>query len=154
MSDPHIGLLSYQRAFVVRDIAPLPTIHEKGLFILADGEGEDKRITYALIDGRTVKATVVFVYADPYEGERCFGVGYAVAEAYRGQGIATDVLKRSISDFQQGMKLPLFYLEAIVDATNLPSRRVCEKVLSSDGEPLIEVLSGKPSIRYIRCVEQ
>lgn len=154
MSDPHIGLLSYQRAFVRRDIAPMPTIYEKGLFILADGEGEDKRITYALVDARIVKATVVFAYADPYEGERCFGVGYAVAEKFRGQGIATDVLKRSISDFRQGMKMPVLYVEAIVDATNLASRRVCEKVLSIDAEPMTEELSGKPSFRYFKRVEQ
>ncbi|WP_186130643.1 GNAT family N-acetyltransferase [Burkholderia gladioli] len=154
MVDPHIGLLSYQDAFLKRTIAPVPTFYEKGLLVLMDGEGRDKRITNALVEGRTVKATVVFAYADPYEGELCFGVGYAVAEKFRGQGIATDMLDRCINDFRQGMKMPAFYVEAIVDATNLASRRVCEKVLSTDAEPMIEELSGKPAFRYFKRVEQ
>ncbi|SEI14595.1 GNAT family N-acetyltransferase [Paraburkholderia hospita] len=153
MSDPHIGLLSYQKALLLHEISPWPTKYEPGLMMLVDGEGADRRLTYALVEGRTVKATVVFAYAERYEGERCFSVGYAVAEKFRGSGVATDVLTRSISDLRQGLGWPVFYIEAIVDAENLASRRVCEKVLSTSPEAMTESISGKPASRYFKRVE-
>lgn len=65
---------------------------------------------------------------------------------------ATDVLKRSISDIQQGLNLPVLYFEAIVDATNLTSRRVSEKVLSHEAAPVTEDISGKAAFRHMKRV--
>ncbi|WP_442861789.1 GNAT family N-acetyltransferase [Burkholderia sp. PAMC 26561] len=92
---------------------------------------------------------MLFVPAETYDGEPRFSVGYAVAEPFRGQGIATDLLKRSVNDLRRGFKSRPFWLEAIVDETNVASRRVCEKVLTTEGEPMNDSISGKPALNFL-----
>src|SRR4051795_6646457 len=101
MADPHLGLLSFQQAMSARLIDPRPAKYDRGLLLFIDQPDENMRITYALADGGVVKGTVQFVAAESYEREPRFSVGYAVAERFRGQGIATDLLTRSINDLGQ-----------------------------------------------------
>jgi GNAT superfamily N-acetyltransferase len=149
MADPHLGLLSFQQAMTAGLIDPRPAKYDQGLMLFVDQPDENMRITYALADRGVVKGTVLFVPAESYDGEPRFSVGYAVAQPFRGQGIATDLLKRSINDLSQGIKARPFWLEAIVDEANVASRRVCEKVLTSEAEAMNESISGRPSLNFL-----
>lgn len=149
MADPRSGLLSFQQAMTARLIDPRPARYDQGLMQFVDKPDENMRITYALADRSVVKGIVQFVSAASYGGEPRFSVGYAVAEPFRGQGIATDILKRSINDLRRGYKSRPFWLEAIVDEANIASRRVCEKVLTTEAEAMIESISGRPALNFL-----
>ena len=101
-----------------------------------------------------VKATVAFLPAEPLRGERCFQVGYAVAQPFRGQGIASDVLRKSIDEMRQGFKVHMkqFYIEAVVGTDNLASRRVAEKVLTKDFDEIADKASGLPAVQFVRLI--
>ena len=47
-----------------------------------DRPNGETRLCYARMAGHTVVALVQFTPCDPVEGEPCFNVGWAVAEAY------------------------------------------------------------------------
>lgn len=152
MADPHLGLLSFQQAMTAGLIDPRPAKYDQGLLLLVDQPDENMRITYALAERGVVKGTVLFVPAESYDEEPRFSVGYGVAEPFRGQGIATDLLKRSINDLSQGFNSRPFWLEAIVDQTNVASRRVCEKVVTSEAEAMSELISGRPALDFLTRV--
>lgn len=67
-------------------------------------------------------------------------------------GIATELLTRSINDLRQNLNMRTFWLEAIVDEANIASRRVCEKVLTTETEAINEAISGRPSLNYLARV--
>ncbi|WP_162916206.1 hypothetical protein [Burkholderia sp. PAMC 26561] len=50
MSDPHLGLLSFQQAMTAGLIDPRPAKYDQSLLLFVDQPGENMRITYALAD--------------------------------------------------------------------------------------------------------
>lgn len=154
MVDPHIGLVSYQQALLQGLIQPhLCKVH-KALTVLFDDVPDGKRITYALVEGTTVKVTVVFAPNGLFQGKPCFQVGYAVAEPYRRQGLAAKVVRMSIEEFIEGFKkvIPAFYLEAVVSPTNVPSLRIAESVIGGTREQIVDKHSGESAIRFTVAV--
>jgi RimJ/RimL family protein N-acetyltransferase len=104
-----------------------------------------------------VTAFVVFALVQPIEGKHCFALGYAVPEAYRNQGRAKEVVTVAIAELQHGLGragISPFYVEAIVGADNMASRRVAEQVISDAPVAITDSISGLPAFRYIRKVEQ
>ena len=121
MADPHIGLLSFQQAMTEGIIAPEPARFDRKLLLLADKPDDNIRSTYALGEHSTVKGIAVFVPASSYGRERQFSVGFAAAELYRGEGVATELLIRAVNVLRQGLASANFWLEAIVSKQNLAS---------------------------------
>jgi hypothetical protein len=157
MVDPYIGLQSFQRALLNGLIVPSPCEIYPEISILKDDADEQPRLTYALIDNNTVKATVVYVPAQPIDGVCCFDVGYSVAENFRNQGIATQVLEKSIAEMRRGFgrHMKKFYIEAVIGTSNFASQKVASKVLSTDSAPreTIDSVSGQPALVYTRLIE-
>ncbi len=103
--------------------------------------------------GRSVVALVQFIPCDPVEGEPCFNVGWAVAEAYRGQGKARGVVVAAIKEMWNGFSragMTAFWIEAIVGEDNVASQRLAEKVLFEPIKKGADSYSGNAPVFHSR----
>ena len=157
MSDPYLGLISFVDAYKWGVIAPRACMIHKDLKFLLDTASDGvSRMTFAAIAAdNQVKGYAVYIWTDPYKGLPCVSVGYAVAKSFRNQGVATDILRKSISEMQMGLKkkAPKFYVDAIVANENVASIKVATKVLCATPIDMIEEISGKSSSRFFKLVE-
>ena len=97
----------------------------------------------------------IFAAQPPEDGKPYFAVGYAVPKRFRKQGRATDVLVAAIADMKAGLSrsgLSEFYIEAIVGADNVASRKIAEQAISNGPEAIIEGRSGLPAFKYVRKI--
>jgi RimJ/RimL family protein N-acetyltransferase len=154
IANPHDGLLSYQQALLRGEIDPVRCTLHPDLTLLMDQAGGENRLTFALVENGTLKATVVYLMADFYEGLPCFQVGYAVAEPFRRQGIAAKVVEQTIEEMQHGFRahMPRFYIEAVVARSNVASNKVASKVISAQPEAIEDEASGEPAFQYFRLI--
>ncbi|HDS5078668.1 TPA: GNAT family N-acetyltransferase [Klebsiella aerogenes] len=150
--DPTDSLVSFQHALSNGLINPSSCIVHPKMKVLLDNADGTPRITYAFIDGQTVKGVVIYIPVDSIEGKPCFGVAYAVADEYKMQGVGTKLLLSSIAEMQQGFKnsFPEFYIEAIVGVDNLASNKLASKILSATSNPGEDSHSGKPINQYLK----
>lgn len=153
--DMNAALMSFQDAYKKRYIVPRRCALRSDLWILKDDANGEARLTYALIDDAgTVKGIVSVLPADPYEGKRCFGLAYAVAEPFRGQGLAKQIVEGSIAELRNGFKRHFadFYVEVVVDKENIASQKVASSVISDKPIEIIDEFSGDPALQYFRLV--
>ncbi len=157
ITDPHTGLISFQKALLSGTIKPKRCKTQRELYFLRDKPTPDTvRLTYAMIVGRQVKAMATYIEAEPNEGKRCFGVGYTVAIPFRGQGLAKAVLSSSLKEFkgllEAELSEPGFYLEAIIGVDNERSHRVVKQIISQEPNEISDSESGLPALHYITLV--
>lgn len=157
MSDPFIGLSSFQKALISGSIKPKRCRVRRELYYLRDRPTPDTiRMTYAMIIGRQVKAMAIYIETEPNEGKRCFGVGYAVAVPFRGQGLAKAVVTSSLEEFTlmitPQLPEPGFYLEAVVGIDNERSKNVARQLINQTPEEIVDSESGLPALHYIALV--
>ena len=120
-----------------------------------DDANGSPRVTYALVDNGLVKALAIYIFEQRIDGVPCFEVGYAVAESFRRQGIASEVLEKSIAEMRNGFGRygKAFYIQAVVGASNVPSQKVAARILSPQPEAITDTVSGLPAFAYLRLVE-
>ncbi|HBN8007324.1 TPA: N-acetyltransferase [Pseudomonas aeruginosa] len=157
ITDPHNALVSFQKALLSGTIKPKRCKVCRELYFLRDKPTPDTiRMTYAQVVGRQVKALAMYVEVAPYEGKRCFNVGYAVAVPYRKQGLAKALLTSSLEEFSgllaKELAEPGFYVEAVVGVDNEPSKRVAGQFFTEPKET-VDGVSGLPALHYIKLVE-
>ncbi|MDB5992677.1 MAG: FR47-like family protein [Herbaspirillum sp.] len=155
MVDLNKTLASFQDALRNGLISPGScTLHPEIKLLLDDVNGQP-RLTYARIDEGEVRAIVIYVVVEPYKGVMCFQVGYAVVEAFRNQGIASEFFKQSLAELRHNSKkhTKSFYLEAVVASDNAASRKVAERVLGPSTMEIPDVYSGQPSIQFMRLIK-
>lgn len=128
MIDPRYGLLSSQEALSAHEIQPTPCPNCANLFVLHDDAEGKPRLTFALIRLDTVIAIAMFVLAEPYQGEHCLTLGYAVSEEFRNQGYGKKIVNESIRELTKisRHRISRLYAETIVDAGNTASKRFYE----------------------------
>lgn len=155
MTDPHVGLLSFQEAFRDGRIQPSACIKQPQLVVLHDDAEGTPRLTYAVIEDGIVKAIAVYVRVEPIDGLQCFGLGYAVAEPFRKQGLAYSIVEASIDEIRHGFRkhFPLFYIEAIVSVENQASNKVAARFLTSKPDSITDEVSGEPAFHYVRLIK-
>ncbi|MDT4814668.1 hypothetical protein FQZ97_476780 [compost metagenome] len=102
-----------------------------------------------------MKALAVYVLAEPLEGERCFGLGYAVAENCRNQGLAKEVVEKSIAELSLGFRkhFSKLYIETMVGQDNIASQKVSAQLISSTPKATTDAHSGQPALQYVRLLE-
>jgi hypothetical protein len=67
-----------------------------------------------------VKAYACFVSYERQAGSPVFAVGYAVPQAYRGQGFAKAIFAAGIAELRNGFAgQPPFFVEAIIDTCGM-----------------------------------
>lgn len=154
MTDPHDGMVSFQKALRagILKIGPVP--NHQDLFSHFDVPTPGvRRLTYVRLskDRRTVEAFLNCVMNGEVDGFPCVSVGYAVPESARNQGRAKQIFRDVLDDqlYQAGKSgIKTLYVEAVVDVTNVSSQRVAEAVLKVERESIIDSVSGKPAYRY------
>jgi hypothetical protein len=157
MTDPSDGMKSFQKELRRGGITVQVAKTDPNLFVHRDAPNgpPELRFTYVRLKGKTVTAIAIFAAEPPIDGKPSFAVGYAVPKAFQKQGRAKDVLAAAIADMQAGLSrngFPDFYIEAIVGAGNVASRKIAEQVISDEPEAITEGLSGLPAFRYVRRI--
>lgn len=157
MTDPSIAMHSFQQMLTAGRIQLQKCRLYTNLYVFADEPAPQKpRMTYVRLDKNTVIAFVTFAICSPIENIPCFQIGYATPEGYRCQGRAKEIVSMAIEEMKSGYKIAgvtTFYIEAIVDADNIPSQMVAEKGISTTRESMIDEISGTPAYRYLLKIE-
>jgi hypothetical protein len=153
LPDVEGALKSFQQALAANTIIVQRCDLDRDMVVHMDRPNGETRLSYALMAGHTVVALVQFIPCEPVEGEPCFNVGWAVAEAYRGQGRAHGVVSAAIKEMQKGLNragMKAFWVEAVVGEDNIASQRLAEKILSGPVERTADCYSGDPIVQYLR----
>ena len=116
-------------------------------------------MTYArLNEAKRVTVLVQFCQAQPYEGERCFDVGWAVPAKFRGEDRAGEVFLAAVRElrhiFLSTQRGKAFYVEGIIGVDNFASLKTAEKVFAGIGIPGADSNSGEPILQFIRRIDE
>lgn len=154
IAGPMDALVSLQRE--VRRGVPTQHCHlSPGVRVILDQPNGVLRCTYARIEHVRVKALSLFVRHEPIDHVPCFNLGYAVQEAYRNRGGASEIVEQDIQELGQGFGqhgAKSFYVEAVVGKNNLSSLRVASKVISNIPIEGTDSESGEPVFANTRLV--
>lgn len=150
LTDPHDGFVSFQIALTNNLINPNPCSIHPEISVLEDFANDVHRTTYALIEKGQAKGYVVFAKVQAYKGLPCFQIGYATGIKYRGKGVATDLLKKSIIELINTYKNSIdeLYLEAVISPSNKPSLALTSKIFTDEPLKIKDGLSGEPALQY------
>ncbi|MCD9096693.1 GNAT family N-acetyltransferase [Luteimonas fraxinea] len=155
LTDPTPAMQSFQD--VLRQGLPVergrvdPNV---GFYMDTDPRHAHSRFVYVYRDGLTVKAYACFVPYERQEGSPVFAVGYAVPDAYRGHGLAKAVFAAGIAELRNGFSgHPPFFVEAIIDTSNVASQHVAAAVLQISPQSITDQVSGLPALQYLRKFE-
>lgn len=157
MVDPSIALHSFQKEFSLGNLKLEQGSIHPNLYVHYEAIGNNSfRLTYVRLEKLTVITFVNIVPCAPIERAPCFQIGYAVPESYRNRGLAKETIEMVITEMKNGYRragIKSFYIEAIVDANNQPSRRVAEHTLSTKPKEIIDEKSCLPAFQYLRKIE-
>lgn len=156
MTDPMNALRSFQEEFLLHHPELERAATDPNLRVHYDMAEGEMRVTYVKLEGTTVTAFVNLCPSDPISGSRCYSVGYAVAEAYRNQGRAKEIVAAAIAEVTHQIAITgqrVFYVEAVVGTDNQASQRVAAQVISNAPTQIIDQVSGLPALYYVRRIE-
>jgi len=155
--DPMRGLKVLQKALDHGRITMDRCERHPDLQVHEDSPLGMRRITCAFIVHGRVRATVVFGPSGaPENGIPVFGIGYPVAEKFRGRGLASATVPKAIEELRHLLRRELtgpFYIEAMVAASNGASNRLARRIISDAPEATVDEVSAEPSFRYLKLVE-
>ena len=151
LTDPFPAFVSFQEVFGARQLEIQRGRLDSRLRVHYDKPNGAPRFTYVLLDGRTVTSMVEMVVCDPVEGLPCFNVGYAVAPAYRGRGLAKQLLVAAIAEMRTGFTgNPPFYVEAIVSVNNIASQHVAAHGITTEIVECTDDATGEACYQYLK----
>ena len=156
LPDLSSALQSFQRALDAREIRLQKGTLDPELFMHLDSPNGESRMTYVRVEKRRVTSMVQLIHAEPYEGETCFAVGWAVPEDLRGQGRAGQTFLAAVKEVRHGFTphgLTAFWVEAVVGVDNTASQRVAERVISAPVKTSVDAVAGAPIIQYLRRID-
>lgn len=155
MTDPMSGLNSLQTE--IYNGIPLSQCKlNYDLKMFYDKPNGCHRFSFVKIESNIIKAFATFVIVDSINDLPTFSLGYAVPEKFRGSGLATDIVEKSINEVKAEFKrngISGFYIEAVVGVQNLASQKISKKILASEFEEIIDSLSGEKAYYYLRLVQ-
>jgi hypothetical protein len=156
MSDPHHALVSFQECLSDGNFQPDRCSLHRELSYLVDFPTGSPRMTYALIDSdNVVKAMVLFSRVGNVKNTPCFAMGYAVAEQFRRQGLALEIVEKAIAEFSTYLKekTSQLYINAVVGVENIASQKVAGRILSDTPTAITDEVSGLPALYYLRLFQ-
>lgn len=157
MTDPTEALVSFQQALLDGEIDLRRAELDPDLFVFKDTPGPGLvRFSYVRLDGKTVKAFVNAMPAEPMHGRPCFQLGVAVPVKYRNKGYAKSTLSGAIAEMENGFRragITPFYVEGVVSVHNEPSKKASAAAISPNPTEGIDSVSGLPALHYVRKIE-
>lgn len=150
-----LALNKTQAALDTGAVLDMSQIDHDFCIIVDDETSSGKRQTVVKIFENEIQALAIFGEEDPLNGIVCFSVGYAVKESYRRRGLAVEVVNKDVARLTEnlrGSEVKRFYLEAMVDRTNLPSIKFAEKFFSVSGRSSEDSQSGTPSLHFAKLI--
>jgi predicted acetyltransferase len=155
--NPMDAFVTFGPALASGMIAVEPGAVDPNVYVHMDSPNGEPRWTFARIEKGKVTAIAIILMAEPYKGERCVQIGYAVAENRRGKGRAKAIAAAALAEFCHGVKqhgVSSFYVEAVVGVDNLASQRVAEAILQgAEVREINDEDSGEPAIQYMVRME-
>jgi GNAT superfamily N-acetyltransferase len=154
--DPMLGLKALQKAVNQGVVRMKACEHSPNLHVHEDVAVGLRRITFAAINHGRVRATVVFSPVESHEGLPAFGIGYAVVDKFRGQGLASTTVRQAIEELRRLVTAEFegpFYIVAMVDTSNEASNRLARRILSDAPVQVHDEVTGDPSLQYFLLVE-
>lgn len=158
LPDPSVVLPSFQQALDAGVIQIHPCTLDKSLFHHSDVANGEPRMTYVrLNEQKHLTVLIQFFQAQPYEGRKCFDVGWAVPPQFRGQGRAGEAFLAAVRElrhvFVARPRGDVFYVEGIIGVDNMASRRTAEKVFATAGLHDVDKDAGVPIVQYVRRID-
>lgn len=153
MTNPMEALVDYQR--VLDSGLEIDPSEFDDDYLKRSGEIVENvtRFDYAKIVDKQVQALAMFVQEEPFKGAVRFSVAYAVAEKFRGRSLAVEAFNKGIADLNKILvqnKVSEFYVEALIDKTNMHSIRVAEKLFLTAGLAILDGETGTPALLFYR----
>lgn len=155
MTDPAGALALFQEAFAQGEIPAQPGRLDSTLLFAPDRPNGRRRFNYMRSDGRALKALVMFAQNGTEDGCPVFNVGYAVAEVFRGQGLAKSTLAAALAELTDGMGaagIPCIHVEAVIDVDHTVSQCVAKTIFNAAPTRIIDSLSGLPALHFTRKI--
>lgn len=155
MTDPTDALVLYQQAFATGQIPLQSGALDPTLFVAVDRPNGHVRFSYMRFEGRTLIVLVMFAQSGLVGEHPCFSVGYAVPEAYRGKGLATNTLVAGLAELEHGLRranVPAIHVEAVIARNHAVSQSVAAAVFDDAPTEIVDSVSGQPALHYIRKV--
>tara|TARA_A100001518_G_C1163656_1_gene17565 strand:+ start:35 stop:526 length:492 start_codon:yes stop_codon:yes gene_type:complete len=151
MTDPGDALALFQEAFEEGLIPLQPTQVDPDLQFARDRPNGRSRFNYMRAQGDTLTVLVMFAENGMVDGHPCFNIGYAVAEPYRGRGLAKSTLVAALAELTQGLGaagFPRFMIEAVIGVDHAVSQSVARAVFDTVPTTMIDEVSGKPALHF------
>ena len=114
------------------------------------------RFTFVKTESNIIKAFAVFAIVSPINGIPCINIGYAVPLEYRQQGLATEIVEKSINEMKaefQRNDVSSFHVEAVISVENEASQKLAAKQLSTEFKQITDDISGEDAYYYCRLVQ-
>ncbi|MCH5050819.1 MULTISPECIES: hypothetical protein [Pectobacterium] len=142
--DPMTGFKTLELAFSQGfQMSRVPFM--SGVYFTKDKALGSDRYTYAVLDNKKVRQTVVLNGNEPLNNLPCFCLFYGTHEELRGTGVTVPFIEKILERFK--LDLPRryreYYIETIVDIDNEPSLAVAAKIFGTPDHDGIDQLSGQ-----------
>jgi GNAT superfamily N-acetyltransferase len=163
MIDPMAALKSLEEE-LGHGIALIECELNPSIDLILDFPAGEQSICYANIEQGAVRSIAVLLPIEPIEGVPCFGIAFAVSEAYQRQGLAVGIVEVVIAELRHGLSrngIVEFYIEAIVaaqnvGAQNVGAQKVVRRQLATEFDEVfdeaVDKTEGAHSHRYRRLV--
>lgn len=132
-----------------------PTLLVNNYLEMYEEPGGGRRFSFAKILENEIQALAIFGLEDHLNEILCYNVGYAVSENHRGRGLAIEAIKIGLARLKDNLKLEgvsQFYLEAVIEHSNIYSIKIAEKILNCKGVEVYERESGKPALHFKKLI--
>jgi predicted acetyltransferase len=149
------ALRSFRAGVRKGKIRPERSERDKDLFLFTDRPDGRLRVTCVRMSGQVVTAMALLAKVHSHNGKPCFQIGYAVPERLRRQGRGKDIAQAAIVEARYQMEqtdIAAFYIEAVVDAENIASRKIAEALTGSAPKAVIDAATGVSALQYIALV--
>lgn len=155
MTDPMNALNQFQKAFEVGLIPVQPGRLDQTVLFAPDQVYGRARFNYMRAQGKTLIALVMFVQNGVEDGNPVFSIGYAVADEYRGRGLAKSTLLAALTELSSGLasaNISAIQVEAVISPNNLASQAIAMAVFDDTPSSITDSVSGEPALLYSRRV--
>jgi GNAT superfamily N-acetyltransferase len=156
MTDPMNALKLFQGSFARGQIPVEQGRIDPTLLFAPDSPNDKVRFNYMRAEGKTLTTLVMFAHSGMIDGQPCFNIGYAVAEAFRGRGLAKSTLVAALDELANGLtgaRIPSIHVEAVISPENIISQRVASVIFDEAPTSITDSESGLPALHYIRRID-